>query len=934
MPITTEQFKRSLVVPGLYSLLPIRAFVPGALVPSDGIMVRTDGCYVAGYQLGGSLTYFGDDSAMNEMHARIEALLRAIPEESMRVQFRYEVVENTNGLIDRYEALQRTESEIARRMDTIRMEAWRKEEEDGAFLTRLAAVYFIWDPALHERLNRTAAGALEGNHDQPKARNAEPKEEAEPQGNIIKRVLDGFVGLFKQTTDPLSLEAQKQISKKKHLDIVTQFESYLRGIESSLKTAGLAPTRMTECDLFAEISRALSPDPLTRRTYRPPSHKELRPLTAREQLASVSLLDEKEEYLNINGFLSGCVTMKVPPEATVPGIIRELLTLGVPLAISVHILVPNQQKVIEKYKSRFKKMQAAQMDKDGNHRVDVSAAVQAQELLDIQERLISGSCKTTQTSFTITYRTSKAATCSKEYEAAERQLASRRQQLLQVIARRNGANALAETLAKRRLFFNALPGLAQVDRRDIDILSEHAADLVPLEMPWKGMERDPLTLWHTPYRDLLPYSPFDAGLENANALICANSGSGKSVLVGKLLLTCARRDTKVSILERGDSYKTAVELMGGQMLKMSLDSKFTINPFDLEPGQTTPSKDHVAFLKTLTRYMLGSGGEFDADILDGLLDATIKSTYERIGSKRSGSKIPLFSDLRDELQTYQHRGFPAIEDLAHVAAFKLGSWVGQGMYANLFDRYTTVPMTASWLYFNVEQLKDDPRLETAMSLLIAYATTNRAAGEAGRRSIVILDECWSLLDSKDLSVTVEQLFRTARKRNACVWGVSQSVEDFTGTPDKPKPIGAAILSTTATRWIGRQKGNTKVLEHFMHFNPIQVNAVKGIGMTEKGKQSQFVLVVGDNPETTQTVYVRITPFEYWTMTTMPREKTYRDYWHRTHPDQSMFEYLYSLAEEYPNGISALPELPEEISGAVYQSNPAIFQNTQVMEAHA
>ena len=94
----------------------------------------------------------------------------------MRVQFRYEVVENTNGLIDRYEALQRTESEIARRMDTIRMEGWRKEEEDGAFLTRLAAVYFIWDPALHERLNRTAAGALEGNHDQPKARKAEPKE--------------------------------------------------------------------------------------------------------------------------------------------------------------------------------------------------------------------------------------------------------------------------------------------------------------------------------------------------------------------------------------------------------------------------------------------------------------------------------------------------------------------------------------------------------------------------------------------------------------------------------------------------------------------------------------------------------------------------------------------------------------------------------------
>ena len=99
-----------------------------------------------------------------------------------------------------------------------------------------------------------------------------------------------------------------------------------------------------------------------------------------------------------------------------------------------------------------------------------------------------------------------------------------------------------------------------------------------------------------------------------------------------------------------------------------------------------PSKDHVAFLKTLTRYMLGQGGNYDPDILDGLLDKAIKTTYERIASKRSGSKIPLFSDLKDDLSTYQERGQPTIEELARIAAFKLGSWVRQGMYANLFDR--------------------------------------------------------------------------------------------------------------------------------------------------------------------------------------------------------------------------------------------------------
>jgi type IV secretory pathway VirB4 component len=88
--------------------------------------------------------------------------------------------------------------------------------------------------------------------------------------------------------------------------------------------------------------------------------------------------------------------------------------------------------------------------------------------------------------------------------------------------------------------------------------------------------------FETPYRQLLPFSPFNAGLENANAIIAATSGTGKSVHVGKMLLTCARQDVQVSIIERGDRYYHPVTFMGGQMITMSLDSEQTINPFDLD----------------------------------------------------------------------------------------------------------------------------------------------------------------------------------------------------------------------------------------------------------------------------------------------------------------------------------------------------------------
>jgi hypothetical protein len=36
----------------------------------------------------------------------------------------------------------------------------------------------------------------------------------------------------------------------------------------------------------------------------------------------------------------------------------------------------------------------------------------------------------------------------------------------------------------------------------------------------------------------------------------------------------------------------------------------------------------------------------------------------------------------------------------------------------LFDQHTTLKTDADWLFFNIERLSDDPKLETAMSMMI------------------------------------------------------------------------------------------------------------------------------------------------------------------------------------------------------------------------
>jgi type IV secretory pathway VirB4 component len=474
-------------------------------------------------------------------------------------------------------------------------------------------------------------------------------------------------------------------------------------------------------------------------------------------------------------------------------------------------------------------------------------------------------------------------------------------------------------LAKRRLFFSSLPGMGELDRREQDLLSSNAVDLLPVETPWQGTPRSPLFLIETPYRQLIPFSPFDPSLSDANVLTMAKSGGGKTLMTQLLLSMAARANPLVSIIERGDSYRPLVELMGGRMITMSLDSDQTINPFDLPEGEKQPSKDQVAFLKNLARHMLGENPAEDTELLDNLITEAILRVYKR-AAIRPSNPIPTFTDLRDELAQWRDEDKnQRVMDEAHLAAIKLRTWTGEkGIYSKLFDRPTTLALDAAWLFFNVEQLADDPRLETAMSLLIAHATATRASGKTGRPSITVLDECWFLLDSPVLAPEVVQLFRTARKRHSSVWGISQTAEDFVGSESKPRVHGAGIVKNSATKIIGQQPGDVTALREHLHLNETALHQIKHFSAPRKGRSADALLVIGEKAETTHTIRLAPTAIEYWIATTYPRERLYRAWWLSQHKAVPLIDAYRQLAAKFSRGLAEMETLPEEASGEVLQ----------------
>jgi type IV secretory pathway VirB4 component len=851
----------------------------------DNVGVMTNGTLVAAYELSGVHSHYHTEDMRNRAKESFEAVLRSMPERSMRFHLRFEIRQDAGDVIGRYASCARNTKAVLASIDEERCSRWAQKEALGEFHDYRPYAMFYWDPVIHQ---------------------TQPGHEWEQK---LRRSWSFCAGTCMRRT------------RSEHDRLLAEFTTLLAGIETTLSSTGMLIKRLHDDELFRLIQKAIDPIVAGNPAHRRDAHLG-RYESVRSRLTNVSIEAESDEYLKVGGLLYTFVSLKEPPDSTYPGLLRELLSLDFPIVVNTEIVIPDQAKVISQYKWRQRKMMAAQRDINGGFRVNVEAQVAEKQLIQVLEDVISSSLKTCQVSLVVGVRTSTPIRTSREREEAERIIADRRQRVLHTMTRMNGARGMVETLAQKRFFISSLPCMAEENKREIDMLTLNAADLMPIEAPWHGTPKSPGVLFETRQRKLIPFSPFDSSLNDANMLIMSSSGGGKTFMAQMFLLMLGRLNPLISIIERGDSYAALTELMGGRVVEVDLEGSETLNPWDLPPGHTTPSKDKIAFLKNLTRHMIGDGPATDPGLLDTVLSDAIARVYRRVES-RPTNPVPTFSDLRDELANWRSgdrlQGGISERSIgeAQLAGLKLKDWTGEkGTYSRLFDRHTTVRTDSNWLFFNIEGLSNDPRLETAMSMLIANAMAERASGRSGELSITVLDECWALLDSPVLAPEVVQLFRTARKRNSSVWAITQTLEDFVGTDKQPRLHGPGIVKNSTTKIIGQQRGDLSALANHLYLNDVVLREIKSLAPPRKGRSAEAVLALGERAETTEVIRLIPTPIDYWVCTTFQRERMYRAYILAQNREKPLFESYRELGRVFPRGLAEIQELPEEASGAV------------------
>jgi conjugal transfer ATP-binding protein TraC len=297
-----------------------------------------------------------------------------------------------------------------------------------------------------------------------------------------------------------------------------------------------------------------------------------------------------------------------------------------------------------------------------------------------------------------------------------------------------------------------------------------ASSLFPFISPDLSSERGILYGVNMSNNSLVIFDRFS--LENANQVIFAKSGAGKSYTTKLQIVRSLMTGVNVIVIDPENEYQNLANAVGGSYFKISLTSQSHINPFDIpiipegeEPGDVF--KSHVLNLTGLLKLMLGQITPEEDAILDKVITDTYASrdiTAENFGSTKDIDP-PLLEDLQVILQNTEG---------GKTLAQRLEKYT-HGSYAGFTNAPTNVDIKNRLIVFSIRDLEEELR-PIAMYIVLNFVW-NLIRSEL-RSRLLFVDEAWIMMKFRDSASFLFGLVKRARKYFLGITTITQDVEDF------------------------------------------------------------------------------------------------------------------------------------------------------------
>jgi len=280
-------------------------------------------------------------------------------------------------------------------------------------------------------------------------------------------------------------------------------------------------------------------------------------------------------------------------------------------------------------------------------------------------------------------------------------------------------------------------------------------------------------------------------LENANSVLFAKAGAGKSYLVKLEAMRSLMFGTEIMVIDPEGEYQNLCRALGGEYVSFSTNEPARINPFDLS-GVYEEGEDElgtkILSLHRLFKIIFGNLTNREEAILDRALVLTYKSRGITPDPETQKREPPLMEDLYKILLGFE-------EDDARGLAERLERYV-KGSLAGIFDQRSNIDIRNPLTVFNVRELEDKLR-PIAMFIILDFIW-NKIKKDMKKR-ILIVDEAWYLMQYPDSAQFLYSIAKRARKYYLGLTTITQDVEDFLASD-----FGKAIVTNSSISVLFRQ----------------------------------------------------------------------------------------------------------------------------------
>ena len=331
-------------------------------------------------------------------------------------------------------------------------------------------------------------------------------------------------------------------------------------------------------------------------------------------------------------------------------------------------------------------------------------------------------------------------------------------------------------------------------------------------------------------------------LENANMVVFAKSGSGKSYAIKLEILRYLMQGVDCIIIDPENEYEYLADAVGGSFLKISLTSANHLNPFDLPlPGEDDNPEDilrsNVINLVGLLRIMLGGLTPEEDSILDEALTQTyaIRDITPQSDPKTWQNNTPLMSDFQEILES-----MTGTESLVK----RIGKFT-KGTFSDFFNQQSNISIDKSFVVFGIRDMEESLR-PIALYIVMRYIW-NMVRSKLKKR-ILVIDEAWWLMQSDDGASFLFGLVKRGRKYWLGVTTITQDVADF-----MKSDYGKAIVTNSSLQLLMKQStadidSIQKVFNLTEQEKYLLIEAAVGEGLFFAGRKHVYLSVVASQTE--------------------------------------------------------------------------------------